>query len=327
MGEIQKRLLKKLKKKDSSVLLEASTKCQLKCPVCNTGQGINKKNKIGWGDLKFKDFKKFVDENSRIKYIELSRWGEIFLNPDLKKIVKYAYKKEIYLSAIGGVNFNSVSESMLKTLVKYKFRGITISIDGATNKIYQIYRRGGDLNRVLKNIKILNKYKKKYASNLPKLNWQFVIFGHNEHQLPKVKKLAAKLGMDFKPKLNWNSWYSPIKDPEFVKKETGLEVADRKEYKKKFNEEYILPCTQLWNKPLIGWQGSLFGCCGNSKIVLGNVFKEGFENCLQGEKYLRMKKVLLGKEKVKEDLPCFNCMIYKRSVSKRPLKLENLGRV
>jgi len=269
--------------------------------------------------LKFTNFKKLVDDNSQIKSIELSGYGEMFLNPELEKIVEYAYEKGVSLSALGGVNFNTASKTMIESLVKYGFNAMTISIDGATNSVYKKYRRGGDLTKVLKNIRLLNKYKKEYGSEYPKLKWQFIVFGHNEKQLPLARKMASELGMDFKTKLNWSSWYSPIKDPEFVKKNTLLGVSNRKEFENKFKKTYMSACKGVWSRPNITWKGDLLGCCFNKAVSFGNVFEEGLRNCLEGKRYKRLKNVLDGKEKVGEDLPCFNCPSFKEIILKNSL--------
>ena len=127
--------------------------------------------------------------------IDLSNRGEIFLNPELNKIIKYACEKEIKLTAITGVNLNTVSEQTLENLVKYKFNKMTISIDGATPETYKIYRVGGDFNTVINNIKTINKFKKLYGSEFPRLNWQFIVFGHNEHEIELAKIKAKELNI------------------------------------------------------------------------------------------------------------------------------------
>ncbi len=101
------------------ISLETSSIYQLKCPICPTGMGQNREGTVGWGYLKFKDFKNFVDNHPNIKNIELSKWGEIFLNPELKQIVKYSYIKKINLTAYTGVNLNNAKIEVLKSLVKY----------------------------------------------------------------------------------------------------------------------------------------------------------------------------------------------------------------
>ena len=72
-----------------TIRLDASTVCQLRCPSCSTAKGLIDGN-LGSKTLKFEDFKKIVDRNPWVRGIELSNWGEIFLNRDLLKIAEYA---------------------------------------------------------------------------------------------------------------------------------------------------------------------------------------------------------------------------------------------
>ena len=71
--------------------------------------------------------------NPEIKRIEMSNWGEIFLNKDIVKILEYAFRKGVTLYCGNGTNFNNVSEEALEALVKYRVEYLNISIDGATH--------------------------------------------------------------------------------------------------------------------------------------------------------------------------------------------------
>jgi hypothetical protein len=101
------------------------------CPSCPT---ISKaiQPTVGSGFLKLTDLRKLRDKNPWLREIELSKFREIFLNPDLLKITSYAYERGVALRAGNGVNLNNVNESVLEGLVKYNFRSMTCSIDGAS---------------------------------------------------------------------------------------------------------------------------------------------------------------------------------------------------
>ena len=193
------------------IRIDLSTKCQLNCIVC-PGTIVGFKDNIGYGFLSFENFKKIIDSNPYIKIIETSNYGEIFLNPEINKIIEYSFKRGIKLYALNGTNFNKVQDSTLENLVKYKFRKITISLDGSDQNIYSIYRRKGNFNNVIENIKKINYYKKKYKSKYPILLWQFILFGHNQHQVSSARELAKKLNMKFYLKENWDPRYSPLNE-------------------------------------------------------------------------------------------------------------------
>jgi MoaA/NifB/PqqE/SkfB family radical SAM enzyme len=186
------------------IRIEASSYCQLKCPSCPTSQGLIHKSVVGSKFLKIDDFKRIVDGADWLKEIELSNWGEIFLNPDIVKIMNYAFKRKIELVAYNGVNFNNVSEEALEGLVKYRVKALTCSIDGASQETYVQYRVRGNFDRVIANIRRLNDFKTAYRSPLPRLTWQFVMFQHNKHELSRAKELASELGMEFYTKVSWD---------------------------------------------------------------------------------------------------------------------------
>jgi len=301
---IRNKLLSQLK----NVRIDASSVCQLDCPLCPSKKEI-KSGIVGWGYLKFSDFKQFIDINSQISEIELSNWGEIFLNPELKEIIKYAYSRKINLFADNGVNFNSVSEEVLECLVKYGFKRIIISLDGANNNSYIKYRKRGNFDKVIKNIEKINFYKKKYKTELPQLTWKMILFGHNEDEANIAEKMAHNLEMNFTTSPNWVPSWSPLKG-EKIKTDEPFDCSP--------------PCSQLWLSPQINWDGKLLGCCANYWGDFGNVFKEGFEKCLNNEKYIYAKRMVMGKEKTRSDIPCSNCHHYQFQIIHSPIKIQDL---
>jgi MoaA/NifB/PqqE/SkfB family radical SAM enzyme len=298
-----------------SIRLEAATVCQLKCPSCPTASGeIGRTLRSGF--LKFENFKKIVDENPWISDIELSNWGEILLNPDLVKIMAYAWKRSVNLRAENGVNLNTAPDEVLEGLVRYRFHSMNCSIDGASVETYRIYRRRGDFEKVISHIRKLNAFKKEYGSEFPRLKWQFVAFGHNEHEIANARQMATELGMSFYVKLSWDGLYgesfSPVKDKETVRRESGLDAATRKEYQEKYHKVYIRQvCIQLWKHPQVNYDGRVLGCCVNHWTDFGNAFAEGLAPSLNSEKLEYARAMLMGKKESRADIPCTTCSIYK----------------
>lgn len=149
-----------------NIRIDASTICQLKCEGCyfqkSDYQGL------GPGFLRVDDFEKVLIDNPQIKRVELSNYGEIFLNPELISIMKCAHERSVALEAAMGVNFNTVTREQLEALVKYRFAFISVSIDGASQQSYSKYRRGGDFDTVIENIKELQALKKGERIGIPK---------------------------------------------------------------------------------------------------------------------------------------------------------------
>src|SRR5262249_3807628 len=146
----------------------------------------------------------------------------------LLSILELAHQRGVKLEA--DAHFNKVRPEVLEGLVKYQFRMLVCSIDGASEETYSIYRVRGKFANVISNIRKINELKRHYRSPFPELVWKFIIFGHNEHELPVAREMARELDMVFDPQLNRDPNYSPLWDPEAVRAATGLSVTSTDEY-------------------------------------------------------------------------------------------------
>lgn len=298
------------------IRLEVSTICQLNCPCCYMRRDpVGVENGCGNGMLTFENFKKFVDDND-FEEIELSNHGEIFLNPELTDMIKYACEKNIKLTADNAVNLNKLTDEQAEALVKYQFESIIVSIDGATPDSYKKYRVNGDFDKVINNIKKINRLKEKYNSEKPKLTWKFILFGHNEHEVPLAEKLAKELNMEIIFVTNWDPSFSPVTDLEQVKKLTGVDGkthTPRSRLKQFINKEINwYYCNFLWEAPQINWDGQVLGCCSLYKTNFGkNVFENGLLKTLNNPKMIYAKNMITGKAPALEGIPCTDCYVYK----------------
>jgi MoaA/NifB/PqqE/SkfB family radical SAM enzyme len=262
--------------------------------------------------LSFENFERFLALNPTIKRLELSNYGEVVLNPDLPRILALARELKVKVYIKNGLNLNHLSEEMAEALVRYRVRGIKVSIDGASQQTYAQYRVGGNLEQVLANIRTINAYKAQYQSPYPALKWQFIAFGHNEHELPLARQMAAELGMAFKVKLNYQPEQFPVQNPDFVAEQSGLGVADVRSYEQRHRRVYSPACLQLWTAPQVNWDGKLLGCCVNHFDDFGNAFEVPLAQLLQSERYQYAKAMLLNQAPAREDIPCTACKRYPR---------------
>ena len=99
---------------------------------------------------------------------------------------------------------NTVRETTLEALVKYRFHHMRCSIDVTRRKptrstVCAVISTGS-----WRTIDKINAYKNQYGSEYPLLTWQFVVFGHNEHEIATARQMAQDRGMEFETKLNWD---------------------------------------------------------------------------------------------------------------------------
>lgn len=299
--------------KPKTLNLEASSVCQLRCHTCPNAEG-KIASTLGSGFMKFTDFRDTLDKNPYVNDVFLSEWGEPLLNPELIEMVKYAYKHGVRLYASS--NLNTMTRPLAEALVKYQFRFLTCSIDGVDNDSYRAYRKGGNFERVIDNIKMINEFKRKYHSRYPELEWQYIAFGYNEEMISVARKMAQDLNMGFYLKLGWGDLFgseafSPIKNKELIRAETGLGAASKEEYYQKKGvalEREI--CTQLWVAPRVTFNGRVIGCCVSFWGDYGNVFQEGLLKTLNNEKMDYARAMLMGEKPQRDDIPCTTCWFY-----------------
>lgn len=210
------------------------------------------------------------------------------------------------------MNLNFATEAALEAVVRYRVRGLLCSIDGASQETYSRYRVNGNLHRVLANIDRIREYRAQYRSAFPLLYWQFVVFGHNEHEIEVARAMAAARGMDFVPKLSWDSDYSPVHNRDLVSIQTGIGAATRKEYQERRGTEYSRNiCFQLWHKPVLNWNGAMLGCCVNYWRDFGvNGFSSTLAEAIASPKLDYARHMLTGEAEPREDIPCASCGQY-----------------
>jgi MoaA/NifB/PqqE/SkfB family radical SAM enzyme len=286
--------------------LEFSSLCRLCCPAC----GRLADGPVGAGYLRAGDFAMFTERHPDRVAIEISNWGEPFLNPELPSILRIASARGLRLRADNGTTLNDVGPELLELLVTSGFDSLHVSIDGATQETYARYRRGGSLKQVLANLAILDATKKAHGSSKPRLVWQFIAFGHNEHEIDAARIQADRLGMHFYLKLNHTPAYAPIKHPERLRRELG--VASRDEYERTYGALYTRPCSQALSEPQVNWDGKLLGCCRNVWCDFGNVFVDGLEACMASPRYRELLAVVAGQVPASAAVPCRRCEVYQR---------------
>jgi MoaA/NifB/PqqE/SkfB family radical SAM enzyme len=261
-----------------------------------------------------------------LQEIELSNYGEVFLNPDLLRMFEHAAARNVVLHIGNGANFNYVRPDVLEGLVKYRVRTLRCSIDGATEETYQKYRVRGRLAKVLENLQALNVWKKTYQSALPQLTWQFVVFGHNQHEIQRAWRMAKALGMHFFLKLSWDPDFSPV-DSEHLR-QNGMSWTNREEYRQQTGVEYARSiCHQLWQGPQINWDGRNLGCCYNYWGDFGgNAFRDGLEATFNHDRMVHARAMVQGRAEPRPDIPCTDCALYKSMrASRRWISDEELS--
>jgi MoaA/NifB/PqqE/SkfB family radical SAM enzyme len=133
------------------IYVDPASVCNLKCPLCPTGNGDKSRSK---GFMKFEAFKKIIDEvKDYVIQVDLYNWGEPLLNKEIFKMVEYAHKLGIRTRI--STNLTILSESAVENMINSGLDELIASIDGASEETYQKYRVGGSFEKVIENLKLI----------------------------------------------------------------------------------------------------------------------------------------------------------------------------
>jgi MoaA/NifB/PqqE/SkfB family radical SAM enzyme len=295
----------------TKLLIEASSFCQLRCPVCPTTKGLVGQG-IRQGTLTVPTFLAILRNSPGVREVELSNYGEVFLNKDLATILRIAWERGVTTCLMNGVNLNHASDAQLEACVLYRVRHIVVAIDGTDSRTYSTYRVRGSLDAVLAHVRALNHYKALHRSPYPELTWQFIVFGHNQHQIADARAKAADLNMRFVTKVNWDPGYSPVADWEPVRSAARSPVVTHQDQRDQaMAGEVQTYCGQLWRSPQINFDGRVLGCCVNHWGHFGgNLAEEPLGAVYAHERFRQAREALTGEQPMPADMPCINCHLW-----------------
>lgn len=277
--------------------------CNLRCPLCPTGLNILARQK---GRLKLEDLKRYVDEISPFAYrIELYNWGEPLLHPEIIEMIEIVSRNHISVGLSSNLNY--LTPDMAQKLVESGLNQIVVSVDGATQESYGMYRKNGDLELVLQNLDLLIKTKKNLNRSNPFIIWRMLIGKHNEKEVEMVRKKAKEIGVDF---FTTGLLYINTNDSEMIEKWIPLDPKYNHYKDKNRAIKNTWNCNDLWESMVINWDGGISPCCWlhNSQYDFGNVSSRSIREVWNGEYYKSARKAI-SKKTSKSDITtiCHSC--------------------
>ena len=286
-----------------SLSIEPTTSCNLRCPECPSGLRSFTRP-TGMLDLTF--YNKIIDEQSKsLSYLLLYFQGEPFLHQNFVQMIKYAANKGIYTAT--STNAHYFTDDVARETVESGLDRLIISIDGTTQDVYEQYRVGGSLDKVIEGTKKLVYWKKKLKSTTPHLIFQFLVVKPNEHQIDDVEKMAKEIGVD----------EVKLKTAQLYDYENGNELMPTNEeysrYKQDGNGTYSLKhklynhCWKMWHSSVVTWDGTIVPCCFDKDAAhaLGTLKENTFSSIWQSSQYGDFRQSLL---KSRSDIDiCKNC--------------------
>ncbi len=287
-----------------SISFEPTTSCNLRCPECPSGL---RQFTRPTGMLKQDFFVKTIDEiYKELIYLIFYFQGEPYLNPNFLDMVKYAHDKGIYTATSSNAHY--MTDANAKKTVESGLDRLIISIDGTTQEVYQQYRRGGKLDKVIQGAQNIVKWKKELNSKTPFIIFQFLVVRPNEHQIEDVKKLGKEIGVD-QVRFKTAQVYDYENDPNNLIPTIEKYSRYKKDKKgdSKIKNGMANHCWRLWQANVITWDGKIVPCCfdKDAKHQLGDLNNQSFKDIWHNKNYKNFRaNITKGRKNI--DI-CANC--------------------
>lgn len=271
--------------------VEAFGGCNLKCPLCPTGQGLTVRPR---GPIKMPVFQEIMRQlGDHVRIIDLFNWGEPLLNRQLPQLIRMAHERGIHVAI--STNLNVLPDAA--ALMASGLSELRISCDAATPETYGIYRVGGDFNRVMENLLELLKHRS--LNPAAKILWRFITFEHNRHEIPLVLEKCQEFGIEpdicpmrvdmrqeillfeedrIRQDIAWIPRNSPVYDTDNLQKKQRWDT-----------------CYSPWREAVIDVDGSVMLCCSSYERVydMGNIMDTPFPDIWNGAHYKAAREYIL----------------------------------
>lgn len=319
--------------------LDITTRCNLKCKMCEWRYKVNQVNPL---EMSFDVFKKLIGDSLKLglKKVVFSATGEGTLHKNFPEMIDYAYNNGLEIEMIS--NLTVMSEKILDAILKVNL--LTVSFDGATKKTYEKIRVGAKFEKTLANLKTVTGRK-----GSMKISVNHVVQKDNIKEVDKFADLMISIcGIDkvsFKlPHNEVSDVFDKIKIPD---KELDLFIANLDKISEKFKQNSIkfeinadikgnildirkgiykpwihkIPCYNLWVGTFVNPEGFVFPCCNfyRKSDALGNIGEKSIVQIWNSDKYNEIRKRFRGiKPKTCEGCPG-DLMVFHKSLTKMPL--------
>ena len=310
----------KLKSKPQILQVFLSNVCNLDCIMC-----CNKTKDKKIFNLDYKAIENIILTNPQLLVIE---WlgGEPTLYPNFEKLLDLAQSQNIKQILV--TNGSLLNKAIIDKLIEYNV-DVTISIDAPIKSLYEEIRIGGKFDKLVDNLKLFIKEKKKRKHNFNLLTVNYVVINKNYKYILKMVNFIRRIGIKkifFENDIT-NGIYNVSNISKKDYKEFQKVLLDIKNYKNKdinilidesfFNTEPV-PIKNFSiikkeeNKCLVPWLSCCIHCDGKVSSStfcisnIGNIYKDTLENIWNSDKNIRIREKII-KNSLDIKHICSNC--------------------
>jgi MoaA/NifB/PqqE/SkfB family radical SAM enzyme len=292
------------------MMVEPTNFCNLKCPLCPSGNGEMTRER---GSMGLDDFKELIDDaGDELMLLMLWNQGEPFINKSLLDMIGYARSKKI--ATITSTNGHYIrTREQAEDIVRSGLSEMIVSLDGVDQKTYEAYRVGGKLQKVIDGTRLVAEAKRELQSKTPLINMQFIVFRHNEEDIAEAERLAVQLEAD-QFLIKTAQVYSDDEAASFLPDEELFRRYEQGEGgERQVKGQPAKGCKVLWYSSMVNWNGDVAPCCFDKNVDfgMGNAFnghdsqQSSFGEIWKGRAYMDFREKILHDRKSVD--MCRNC--------------------
>ena len=268
--------------------IEPSSVCNYRCIFCfMTDNSFNKKSSGFMGHMKLELFKEIIDQiEGKVEFLSLASRGEPMICPQISEMLNYTVGKFLNLKI--NTNASLLNEKKIHAILSGGVKTLVISADAADKKLYKKFRVNGELEKVVKNIELFNKIKQtKYSKS--KIITRVSGVKYSEDQKFEDMKIFWGELVDQVAFVDYNPWEN--------------------NYEKEKND-IIKPCSDLWRRMFVWWDGTTNPCDVDykSNLAVGKFPDITISKLWNSETYNKYRKLHL-EEKRSSLNPCRSCSV------------------
>ena len=267
--------------------LEPTNACTLRCPLCITGA---RDNRVPPGRLRFDDYCRLMaGVRDEIVFVRLDGSGEPFINPHFAAMLEYAHAHGI--GTVVSTNFQNSEPEEMERLVRAGLDYVIVSLDGVTQEVYEQYRVGGDIQRVLANLEALLAARRHLGSAAPFVEWQYLEFDHNAHEVDAARQMAAEIGVDRLLVTNAR--------PSFWQSQIASDAQRT--------------CYWFYKAMNVAWTGDLKACCSDGlgeAFSVGNLLEQDLPAIWNGPRMLALRDLFISPRPYDESVATSKCITH-----------------
>lgn len=265
----------------SHVDIEASSRCQMACPMC----GRHLMKDLPQGHMDFLLFRRIIDEcaTEGVYSVKLSWRGEPLLNPQIVDMVAYAKHRGIPDVAFL-TNGERLDRDLAAALVEAGLDWLSISADGL-GETYESIRRPAKFEDTVEKVRLVRLERERRGRAKP---------------LIRIQSIASAINGNAP---EFYEFWSPIAD-----RVNFIADQARSSEERDFALDPHYVCQSPWQRICVMWDGRVAQCHSDylQKNVLGDAGRQTLRQIWHGEHFAHLRRLMRRKRRL-ELAPCRVC--------------------